>query len=373
MPRLLSPDHSSFLQETLATPRFAAELLQYGELETGLTQAGLPRFRSGEAWKYSNPSKLVETLRQQDSDPCLKVAARNAQCLALSDAEAVSLVQYHLLSPKLAAKHPLGAVVLLRMTECSVLKVSRGAEARIEISCAGTGAAPSVVLVVLEPGAAAEIVEQGVPQSALVACVLKEQATLRHLRLQPADQGHEYNLVYVRVGQSASYELRQHLRGSGLRRNDLWICLEGEGARSEINGGWRVGAGEHVDLQISLDHVMPHTTSHQKFHGVVTDGGTSVFGGRIWIAPNAQRTDAALINRNLVDGTKSQAYTKPELEIYADDVKCSHGATVGQLESDALFYLRSRGVSRRQASSLLVAGFLKEVTRDERERELLGL
>ena len=365
--------HSSVLREVLAAPRLAGELLQYGGLETDLVRAGLPEFRNGEAWKYSNPSRLIEAFRRQGNDPCLKVVAQNAQTVALSDADAASLVQHHLLSPTLVAKYPLGAVVLLRMTACFVLKVSRGVEARIQISRAGVDAGSAVVLLVLESGATAEIVEQDVPRSALIACVLNEHATLRHLRLQPAGRDPEYNLVYVRVGQSASYELRQYLRGSELRRNDLWIRLEGEGARSEVMGGWRVGAGEHSDVQISLEHVMPHTTSQQKFHGAVADGGTSVFGGRIWIAPNAQRTDAALVNRNLVDGKESKAYTKPELEIYADDVKCSHGATVGQLETDALFYLRSRGLSRKHASSLIVAGFLKEVTRDERERELLGL
>ena len=122
-----------------------------------------------------------------------------------------------------------------------------------------------------------------------------------------------------------------------------------------------------------MNHAAPGGTSRQHLRGHVTERAKAVFNGRIYIAEHAQRSDASLTNRNLLESPDAEVYTKPELEIYANDVVCSHGATVGQLDADALFYLRSRGVPHAEARELLVRGFLEESIPDAAGRKMLGL
>ena len=336
-----------------------------------LQASGLPTRRRHEGWKYSNPSVFIENICHHDSEPCMRLTADRATPVDLPDAEASRLFQSHVLDDLDLTRLPMASLALACLNACTVVVVHREANATIHLRRRGEGSAPTAGLVVLEAGAEADLIEHEAVACGFLACVLRRGSRLRQFRLHPVSQGDEYNMLTVDVGEEAQYELRQHSRGGANRRNDIWIRLQGRGAECRAIGGWRLGADEHVDFQVIMDHAAPDTTSKQRFHGAVSNGGCSVFGGRIWIAPHAQRTDAGLVNRNLIDGLASQAYTKPELEIYADDVKCSHGATVGQLDTEAMFYLRSRGVARQRAAALLVDAFLKAVTRDKRERAIL--
>jgi len=147
----------------------------------------------------------------------------------------------------------------------------------------------------------------------------------------------------------------------GLIRNSTYHYLGGEGAESNSYGLYLTDKWQHVDNYVNVDHAFPHCTSNQLFKGVLDDMSTGAFNGRILVRPDAQGTLAYQKNNNILMTDDAKMDTKPQLEIYANDVKCSHGATVGQLDNDALFYLQSRGISKREARLMLMFGFAHEV------------
>ena len=150
----------------------------------------------------------------------------------------------------------------------------------------------------------------------------------------------------------------------GLVRNNTYHRLNGEGADCNSYGLSLADKWQHVDNYVSVDHASPNCTSNQLFKGVFDDVSTGAFNGRIHVAPDAQGTVAYQKNNSILLTDQARMDTKPQLEIYADDVKCSHGATVGQLDNDALFYMQSRGIDKRQALLMLMFGFAHEVTRN---------
>ena len=158
-----------------------------------------------------------------------------------------------------------------------------------------------------------------------------------------------------------------------MRRNDVHIESAGDGADIEIHGAWHLSHRQHLDTQINVHHSAGGGTSRQTVRGVVDGSSKAVFNGRIHIAPDAQRTDAALSAKHMLLAATAQAYAKPELEIYANDVQCAHGATMGEIDGDALFYLRSRGIDEAVARDLLVAGFLEEALADQQRDEARAL
>lgn len=149
--------------------------------------------------------------------------------------------------------------------------------------------------------------------------------------------------------------------GAALARHDIAVSLAGEGARASLNGLFMAEGRQHVDHHTSIDHQQPHTTSAEYYKGVLAGHARGVFDGKVVVREGAQKTDAELTNKNLLLSEHAEMDTKPELQIYADDVKCSHGATVGQLDEDALFYLRSRGIEYPQATALLTYAFADDV------------
>ena len=146
----------------------------------------------------------------------------------------------------------------------------------------------------------------------------------------------------------------------GLIRNDVDVLLDGEGCDCTINGLYVLRGRQHVDNHLRVDHAKPNCDSREFFKGVLDDKSRGVFSGRIIVREDAQKTDAKQTNMNLLLSEDARVDTNPQLEIFADDVKCTHGATVGQLDEEALFYLRSRGISEAAARSLLVYAFARE-------------
>lgn len=149
--------------------------------------------------------------------------------------------------------------------------------------------------------------------------------------------------------------------GSQLSRLDVDMIHNGEHAEAKMNAVYLLGESEHFDLHSTIEHAKPNGTSEENVRGIVGDKATAVFNGRIHIHRDAQKTLAELNNRNLLLSRRGQINTKPELEIYADDVKCAHGATVAEIEEEALYYLMSRGISRSQALVMLNVGFIQEL------------
>lgn len=152
----------------------------------------------------------------------------------------------------------------------------------------------------------------------------------------------------------------------GLIRNSTYHYLGGEGAQSFSYGLYLADKWQHIDNFVNVEHAAPDCTSNQLFKGVLDDMATGAFNGRIYVAKDAQRTIAYQKNNNILLTDDAKMYTKPQLEIYADDVKCSHGATVGQLDDNAMFYLQSRGINKREARLMLMFGFAHEVIQNIR-------
>ena len=139
------------------------------------------------------------------------------------------------------------------------------------------------------------------------------------------------------------------------------VAFEGEGGSAELDGLMLARDRQLTDVHLDIQHKVPHCTSRETFKGILDGKGRVVFDGHIVVARDAQKTDAVLSNDNLMLSRSAEVDTKPQLEIYADDVKCSHGTTVGELDADMLFYLRSRGIAEPQAKQMLCQGFAGEV------------
>jgi Fe-S cluster assembly protein SufD len=149
--------------------------------------------------------------------------------------------------------------------------------------------------------------------------------------------------------------------GSRLKRVDLRVRHRGAGSECRLDGVYLARNTQHVDLHTTVEHDVERGTTRQVYRGIVDDAARAVFNGRLLIRPGAQKTNADLSNRNLLFSDNAEVDTKPELEIYADDVKCSHGATVSRIEEKNLYYLQSRGIARREAEVLLAFGFINEL------------
>lgn len=189
------------------------------------------------------------------------------------------------------------------------------------------------------------------------SCRLNERSSL--ISASYARQQGDSVLHGVSVGLSA-----------GLMRNEQTVLLEGRGAENHTNGLTIAGEQEHLDFATDIEHIASDCTSYQFFKGLAADGGTSVFSGRIYVAQDAQRTQAFQQNNNLLLSDDAHVYAKPQLEIYADNVKCSHGATVGQLDPEAIYYMRQRGIGLEDARRLQMYGFVLDVLGESRVQEM---
>ncbi|MFQ3363349.1 MAG: Fe-S cluster assembly scaffold protein SufB [Candidatus Azotimanducaceae bacterium] len=191
---------------------------------------------------------------------------------------------------------------------------------------------------------------------------LAESSRLKHSRNSLDQAQLHWQYLAVDIGKNADYLLNNHTTGAGLRRQDIQIRISGQGANAELISAAMIGGKMALDQQVTLEHLVPNGKSKQVVHNIVADGGKCTFNGRIHIHEGASGTDATLANKNLGLGKNATINTKPELEIYTDDVTCAHGATIGQLSDQELFYLTSRGISPEAAQALLSEGFLRQCT-----------
>ena len=167
--------------------------------------------------------------------------------------------------------------------------------------------------------------------------------------------------TFVSQERNSDYSLHTFSLGGQLTRNNLSIAQNGERIESTINGITIIGADQHVDHNTLIHHKKPNCNSYQDYKGIFGDNSVGVFNGQVMVEKEAQKTNAFQANNNVLTSDKATINTKPQLEIFADDVKCSHGCTVGQLDQNALFYLRSRGIPEKEATALLMYGFANKV------------
>ena len=191
--------------------------------------------------------------------------------------------------------------------------------------------------------------------------VLTEGAQLEHYRLQrESNKAFHVATTTCRAGPGPSYNDVNHL-GRNLSRHDISVVMDHEGAETWVDGLYVVGADQHADTHSVIDHKQPHCTSHQLYKGILDGSGRAVFNGKVFVRDGAQKTDAMQTNKNLLLSEKAHVDTKPQFEIYADDVKCAHGAAVGQIDEEELFYLETRGINPDLGRRLLTYGFAEEV------------
>ncbi|HYN24301.1 MAG TPA: Fe-S cluster assembly protein SufD [Pyrinomonadaceae bacterium] len=225
------------------------------------------------------------------------------------------------------------------------------------------------VLIIGEENSRATIIESHASISeatyftnAVVEIVLKDGARLEHYKIQreSADAFH-IATTSADLGSNSSYDATTINFGAQLSRHDIAVKMANEGAECWVDGLYVVGGDQHTDTHSVIDHQQPHCTSHQLYKGILDGKSRAVFNGKIFVRHGAQKTDAMQTNKNLLLSNEARVDTKPQLEILADDVKCSHGAAVGQIGEEELFYLETRGIHHNLAKNLLTYGFAEEV------------
>jgi Fe-S cluster assembly protein SufD len=191
---------------------------------------------------------------------------------------------------------------------------------------------------------------------------LDDSANITSVRLNTEGQNVQHmGATGVRQQRNSRFESHSVGFGGTLRRHDLHVRLEGEGAECKLNGVVVTQGTQHYDNHTTIEHVAANCNSEESYRNIAADKSHAIFNGRIHIHQDAQKSNANMSNKNLLLTNGAEINTKPELEIYADDVKCAHGATIGQLDSEAIFYLVSRGLSPRDASVLLTMAFINEL------------
>lgn len=223
-------------------------------------------------------------------------------------------------------------------------------------------------LIIVEDNCEANIIEQYVSldeniylSNVVTEMVVGENSSVGHYLIE-LESKKAFNISTLRVQQARSSNMRSYsvLLGGSLVRNNIHPVLAGEGCNSLINGLYMSTHRQHMDNYMKIEHVSPHCDSRQLYNGVLDGRSRGVFHGRIIVHEGAQKTDAKQTNRNLLLSDYAQVDTKPQLEIYADDVKCTHGATIGQIDENALFYLRSRGISKEASRDIILNAFTNE-------------
>ena len=244
------------------------------------------------------------------------------------------------------------------------------------------------ILVVAEAGSRGAVIENYLGKSnqpyftnVVTEIVVGENASLEHYKLQRED-GHGFHIAATEVYQkrASHYSGFTLDAGAQLGRNTHRVVLDGEEVECHLNGLYIASGKQHIDNHTAIDHRQPNGKSFEVYKGIVDGRARAVYNGKVFVRQAAQKTDSKQTNRNLLLSDLARVDTKPQLEIFADDVKCTHGATVGQLDETAIFYLTARGISRANAQRLLTFGFANDVInriklepmRAELEAELLA-
>jgi Fe-S cluster assembly protein SufD len=223
----------------------------------------------------------------------------------------------------------------------------------------------------------------GIPYftNAVGEVVLEPGAVLDHYRIQrEGSAAYHIGGLYVHAERGATFATHSITMGGALVRNDVAAVLGGEGIDCTLNGLYVADGQALVDNHTTVDHAMPHCGSHEVYKGILGGHARAVFNGKIIVRPDAQKTDAKQTNKALLLSDDATINTKPQLEIFANDVKCTHGAAIGQLDDDAVFYLRTRGLDLREARDLLIHAFAGDILnririeplREQVERRLMA-
>ncbi len=224
-------------------------------------------------------------------------------------------------------------------------------------------------LIVVERNASATVIETYASATdsmyftnAVTEVTLGDGSTLRHYKMQrEAPRAYHVGSIEVRQGRDSHYVSFSLATGAELARTNVYTTLDGEGSGATLNGLYMLDGEQHCDHQTQIIHAQPNTFSRELYKGILDGRSHGVFNGKVYVRPIAQKTDGKQTNNTLLLSDTAHVDTKPQLEIFADDVKCTHGATVGQIDKTALFYLKSRGIAAQTARRLLTYAFAADV------------
>lgn len=382
---------------------------------TRFAAAGLPTLKN-ESWRHTNlkplsaeafePVGVRDALAGFDRLPTVRLYGETGPRLVFVDGrlrpalstladlpenvELTSLAQVLDGDPEWLGEHlgrlteldanPLAALNTAWIDDGAVLRIGRGVEIAEPIELVyvslGREGAHTVhhprTLIVVEENAKALVVEHHVSlgdavtfANHVVEVSVGAGAGLRHYKVQ-REGTNAFHIAHTtaRVARDASYASFVLNAGARIARNEIAVALAEPGAACRLDGAYMARGVQVCDNTTFIDHKAPNGASREVYKGVIGDEARGVFQGKILVRPGAQKTDGHQLNRTLLLSERAQIDAKPELEIYADDVKCSHGATAGELDDDQLFYLRARGIPLDQARGLLVAAFLSDVLDD---------
>jgi Fe-S cluster assembly protein SufD len=223
------------------------------------------------------------------------------------------------------------------------------------------------IIVIAEAGSKATIIENYESDTksftnTAIQIIVEDNANLTHYRVQKeSNEAFHVGTTEVSVGRGSLYNATNINLGGQISRHDVHLKFTAEGGEAFVDGLYMLGGNQHHDTHSTIDHALPNCVSHQTYKGVLNDKSRGVFNGKVFVRENASGTDAQQSNKNLLLSNDARVDTKPQLEIFNDDVKCSHGATVGQLEEEELFYLLSRGIEPKLAKNLLTYGFAEQI------------
>jgi Fe-S cluster assembly protein SufD len=372
------------------------------------TENGFPTLRD-EEWKYTNLAELVrEEFRaaenaEIDTDKIgklfssvenenrvvfvngifnaeltnLSALPQNAQVLSLNkamkDEKFGAVVKEHLGKFVAANTNGFTALNAAFLNEGVFIFVPKDTKIEIPIHLAfiadGETASFPHILLIAERGSEATLVESYLRTGetkyftdTVVEIVLADDARLKHLRVQrESHAAFHVGTSAVSLSRASFYDSTNITLGAKLSRHDINVKFNAEGGEAFVDGLYLVSETQHTDTHSVIDHRVPNCLSHQNYKGIVDEKARAVFNGKIFVRENASGTNAEQSNKNLLLSNDARVDTKPQLEIFNDDVKCAHGATVGQLEEEELFYLLSRGLRENLARNLLTYGFAEEI------------
>ena len=306
-----------------------------------------------ERWKYTKSSDILELF--------LNASAKQENTVITNAAfTAIHVGDSGLNIEEIRTKSPIAALGLKKLQKINKIQIDGNLEEPITVTQRGQ---PLPLLIEIKENASCqlhEIVDCEDDTAVMTWIKMGKNSSLIHARNSFEETGKHWQVTFNELESSASYTMHNHVKGSETKRQDILINFAGQDSIAKVISAGTVNKDRKLDLQIICNHSNSRTNSHQRIDHVAFENGSTTFNGRIHILEHASGCNAQLKNRSLAMGSETTINAKPELEIYNDDVQCSHGSTIGQVDETQLFYLRSRGINQKEAHAILCEGFLRE-------------
>lgn len=326
-----------------------------------------------EDWRFTSVAPIARTTFSNQAVVLTCPPAPGVEVSKLSEAPR-ELIEAHLARYASVQANPFVALNTANFEDGLLIRIPKGAviEQPIEITVRSSAnghptASHPRILVIAGANSHATIVENyGGNGGAYLAntvteIVADDHAVIDHYKLQ-TESPHAFHVatLQIQLGRDTNFRSHSLSFGGALVRNDINAVLA-QGSECTLNGLYLVAGAQHIDNHTSIDHAKPNAASHELYKGILEGHSSAVFNGKILVRKDAQKTDAKQTNKNLVLSEDATINTKPELQILADDVRCTHGATIGQLDPEGIFYLQSRGIGRAEARDLLIYAFARDI------------